>query len=66
MISIDRTSPVALATQIEQRLRELIASPALPGGARLLSIRQLAQQLAVSPIPWCWLTTGWWRGGLLD
>lgn len=49
MFAIDRNSSVALADQIEVRLRELIAAGQLPTGARLLSIRQLAQQLAVSP-----------------
>lgn len=49
MISIDRNSTMALADQIETRLRALIAAGQLPSGARLPSIRQLAQQLAVSP-----------------
>ncbi|MBI3284814.1 MAG: PLP-dependent aminotransferase family protein [Burkholderiales bacterium] len=49
MFSIDRSSPIALANQIETQLRALVASRALPGGARLMSIRQLASQLAVSP-----------------
>jgi len=48
MFSIDRTSPVALSKQIEDQLRHLVESRALPGGARLMSIRQLATQLAVS------------------
>lgn len=49
MISIDRTSPIPLANQIEAQLRALISSRALPAGARLMSIRQLATRLAVSP-----------------
>lgn len=49
MFSLDRNAPTALADQIELRLRELIASGQLPAAARLLSIRQLAAQLAVSP-----------------
>ncbi|MDC6169163.1 GntR family transcriptional regulator, partial [Paucibacter sp. XJ19-41] len=49
MFSIDRNSTMALADQIETRLRALIAAGQLPSGARLPSIRQLAQQLAVSP-----------------
>lgn len=49
MFSIDRTAPTPLADQIELRLRELIAGGLLPAAARLLSIRQLAAQLAVSP-----------------
>jgi len=49
MFALDRLSPIALADQIEARLRELVAAGQLPAGARLPSIRQLAQQLAVSP-----------------
>lgn len=49
MFAIDRTAPTPLADQIELRLRELIAGGLLPAAARLLSIRQLAAQLAVSP-----------------
>lgn len=48
MFAIDRSSAIALSTQIEAKLRHLAESRALPGGARLLSIRQLATQLAVS------------------
>jgi len=49
MFAIDRNSPVPLADQVEARLRELMACGQLPAGSRLMSIRQLAQQLAVSP-----------------
>ncbi len=49
MISTDRSSPIPLANQIEAQLRAQIKSRALPGGARLMSSRQLATQLAVSP-----------------
>ena len=49
MFALDRHSPVALADQIETRLRELIDRGQLPAGARLSSIRQLASELAVSP-----------------
>ncbi|MEJ6001286.1 aminotransferase-like domain-containing protein [Paucibacter soli] len=49
MFSIDRNSPTPLADQIEARLRGLINAGQLPAGARLMSIRQLAAQLAVSP-----------------
>ncbi|MCV2362465.1 PLP-dependent aminotransferase family protein [Paucibacter sp. DJ1R-11] len=49
LIPLDRNSPIALGDQIELRLRELIAARQLPPGARLLSIRQLASSLAVSP-----------------
>lgn len=49
MFSLDRNTPIALADQIELRLRELIAGGQLPAAARLMSIRQLALQLAVSP-----------------
>jgi DNA-binding transcriptional MocR family regulator len=48
MFAIDRSSPVALSTQIETKLRHMVETRALPGGARLPSIRQLATQLAVS------------------
>ncbi|MFO1251034.1 MAG: PLP-dependent aminotransferase family protein [Inhella sp.] len=48
MFAIDRTSSTPLADQIEQRLGGLIQSGQLPQGARLMSIRQLAQQLGVS------------------
>ena len=49
MFTIDRSSPVALADQIETRLRALIDSGQLPAGAKLMSIRALASQLSVSP-----------------
>ncbi|MBA4344523.1 MAG: PLP-dependent aminotransferase family protein [Methylibium sp.] len=48
MFSLDRSSDVALADQIESLLRGLIEQHQLPPGARLMSIRQLAAQLAVS------------------
>jgi DNA-binding transcriptional MocR family regulator len=48
MFAIDRSSPIALSKQIETKLRHMVESRALPGGAKLLSIRQLATQLAVS------------------
>ena len=48
MFSIDRSSPVALSKQIEAQLRSMVESRALPGGSKLMSIRQLATQLAVS------------------
>ena len=46
---LDRDSSVPLADQIEQRLRELIASGQCATGSKLVSIRALAQQLGVSP-----------------
>jgi DNA-binding transcriptional MocR family regulator len=49
MFSLDRNSTTALADQIEQGLRALMGGGQLPAAARLLSIRQLAEQLAVSP-----------------
>lgn len=49
MITLDRSSGQPLADQIEERLRALVESGRLPAGSRLASIRQLAQQLAVSP-----------------
>jgi len=49
MFLLDRSAPIPLADQIELRLRERIAGGQLPAAARLLSIRQLAAQLAVSP-----------------
>jgi DNA-binding transcriptional MocR family regulator len=49
VFTLDRSSPIALADQIEARLRELVARGQLPAGARLTSIRQLAGELAVSP-----------------
>ena len=49
MFELDRDSTTPLADQIEQRLRELIASGQCAAGSRLTSIRQLAQQLGVSP-----------------
>jgi DNA-binding transcriptional MocR family regulator len=48
MFAIDRSSPIALSKQIETQLRHMVESRALPGGSKLLSIRQLATQLAVS------------------
>ena len=38
MFTLDRASPVALADQIEARLRELIDRGQVPAGARLASI----------------------------
>jgi DNA-binding transcriptional MocR family regulator len=49
MFSLDRNAPTALTDQIELRLRELIASGQVPSASRLMSIRQLATHLAVSP-----------------
>lgn len=49
MFTIDRSSSIPLAGQIESSLRALIASQTLAGGAKLMSIRQLASHLAVSP-----------------
>ncbi|MEW6703770.1 MAG: PLP-dependent aminotransferase family protein [Pseudomonadota bacterium] len=49
MFALDRDSPVPLADQIEQRLRALVQAGQWPPGAKLVSIRQLAQQLSVSP-----------------
>ncbi len=48
MFAIDRSASIPLSTQIETALRRLIETRALPGGSKLLSIRQLATQLAVS------------------
>uniref|UniRef100_UPI003CF63C98 aminotransferase class I/II-fold pyridoxal phosphate-dependent enzyme n=1 Tax=Massilia sp. TSP1-1-2 TaxID=2804649 RepID=UPI003CF63C98 len=48
MFTIDRSSPIALSKQIETKLRHMVESRALPGGAKLPSIRQLATQLAIS------------------
>ncbi|MCU6498234.1 PLP-dependent aminotransferase family protein [Rugamonas sp. A1-17] len=48
MFPIDRSSPIALSKQIEAQLRHMVESHALPGGAKLPSIRQLATQLEVS------------------
>ncbi|GJI97285.1 GntR family transcriptional regulator [Duganella caerulea] len=48
MFPIDRSSPIALSKQIEDQLRHMVESRALPGGAKLPSIRQLATQLEVS------------------
>jgi len=48
MFPIDRSSPIALSKQIEAQLRHMVESRALPGGAKLPSIRQLATQLEVS------------------
>jgi len=49
VFSLDRQSTTPLSDQIELRLRALIADGQLPGATRLMSIRQLAAQLAVSP-----------------
>jgi DNA-binding transcriptional MocR family regulator len=48
MFALDRSSPIALSLQIETALRHMVDSGALPGGAKLRSIRQLATELAVS------------------
>ena len=49
MFTLDRQSTVPLAAQIEQQLRLLLDRGQLAAGARLPSIRRLAQQLGVSP-----------------
>jgi DNA-binding transcriptional MocR family regulator len=49
MFTLDRSSTLPLADQIESRLRALLEAGQLPPGARLLSIRQLSTQLGVSP-----------------
>lgn len=49
MFALDRDAAVPLADQIESRLRALVESAQLPPQSRLPSIRQLAQQLGVSP-----------------
>lgn len=49
MFTLDRQSAVPLAAQIEQQLRLLLERGQLAAGARLPSIRRLAQQLGVSP-----------------
>src|SRR4030095_8058402 len=49
VFTVDRLSTTPLAAQIEQQLRHLLESGQLASGARLPSIRRLAQQLGVSP-----------------
>lgn len=49
MFTLDRSSAVALADQIESQLRALIEGGKLAAGTRLMSIRRLASQLEVSP-----------------
>lgn len=49
MFSLDRSSPVPLADQIESSLRSAIDSGDMPAGARLMSIRHLAGRCGVSP-----------------
>ncbi len=49
MFSLDRNAPGTLTDQIEWGLRQLMASGQMPPASRLLSIRQLAAHLAVSP-----------------
>ena len=49
LFTLHRESSVPLAAQIEQQLRLLIERGQFAAGARLPSIRQLAQQLGVSP-----------------
>ncbi|WP_280156349.1 GntR family transcriptional regulator [Piscinibacter sp. XHJ-5] len=49
MFTLDRQSTVPLAAQIEQQLRRLLGHGQLAAGARLPSVRRLAQQLGVSP-----------------
>lgn len=49
LFNLDRQSAMPLAAQIEQQLRLLLERGQLAAGARLPSIRRLAQQLGVSP-----------------
>ncbi len=48
MLNLDRSSATPLSAQIELQLRKLINEKALAVGSKLMSIRQLANQLAVS------------------
>lgn len=48
MLNLDRTSAIPLSAQIELQLRKLIEEKTLAAGSKLMSIRQLANQLAVS------------------
>jgi DNA-binding transcriptional regulator YhcF (GntR family) len=47
-LSVDRTSEVALGTQLIWKLRALIARGALPPGAKLPGIREVAETAAVN------------------
>src|SRR5262245_53706741 len=48
--AIDRTSEIPLYRQLHQAMKEQIRSARIPAGARLLSVRELARRLSVSPI----------------
>lgn len=47
-IMVDRQSPLTLARQIDQQIRQLILSGAFPSGYRLPSTRKLSADLSVS------------------
>lgn len=48
LITLDRTSPLPLYRQLAQQVQQRIRSGALPPGARLPPVRELARQLGVT------------------
>lgn len=48
--ALDRASETPLYRQLHQAIRDQITSARIPAGTKLLSVRELARQLAVSPI----------------
>ena len=49
MISLNYRDPRPIYEQLEEKLRRLILSGAIPEGERLPSVRELAGQLAINP-----------------
>jgi GntR family transcriptional regulator len=49
-IAISKENPDPMHKQVTDQMRDAIAKGALPPGARLPSIREMARELAVSPI----------------
>jgi DNA-binding transcriptional MocR family regulator len=48
--AIDRTSEIPLYRQLHLAMKDQITSARIPAGAKLLSVRELARKLSVSPI----------------
>jgi len=53
----DRQSAVSLIDQIVMTIQEAIAQHVLRPGDKLPSVRSLAREQAISPIPWRRLTS---------
>ena len=58
-IQVDHESGVPIYTQIMEQIKHLVATGRLKPGDQLPTIRQLAVELRVNPIPWFMPITNW-------